>query len=206
MSVTLNLKEKILTIPKNFNDDYKQDTIININKDNIDTILNILSIVTNKGLKDIIDVNISNIVANGGLNNIKSLDMDKNFNISSIKPFLNIFIFNDFLYIYYSNDINNSYLNVVGQPNFLYLIYDTKIKNLCKVEQVNNKLTFFCINIDSYNKKCNMTSCTEISCADTKPYSYALLVCGIIIFLMTLFFIYNFTKENKKIKENILEK
>ena len=133
MSVTLNLKEKILTIPKNFNDDYKQDTIININKDNIDTILNILSIVTNKVLKDIIDVNISNIVAKSVLKNIKPLDMDKNFNISSIKPFLNIFIFNDFLYIYYSNDINNSYLNVVGQPNFLYLIYDTKIKNLCKV-------------------------------------------------------------------------
>jgi hypothetical protein len=198
MSLILNLNEKTLTVPKNFNDYYKQDTIINIDKDNIDTILNILSTLIDKGLKDIIDINISNIfVTKGDFINKKPIDMDKNFNNLSTKPFLNIYSFNDFLYMYYSNDINNSYLKIIGHPNFLYLLYETKIKNICQSDRLDNKLTFSCIDIYSYNnKKCPVTI-SSIICPNTKPYYYALLVCGIIIFFMTLFFIYNFTKENK---------
>ena len=155
--------------------------------------------------------------------------LTSNFNEESSKSFLNVLLFegnNTFVcYIYYSNNFTYPNLNIIGTPEKIYVllfnqdekrsIYNDSISidndNLyyqseinCSVFSKTECLKTECPKNECPKNECPLQSCPQ--CPDTKPYFHALLVCGIIIFCMTLFFIYNFTKENKKIKENILEK
>jgi hypothetical protein len=154
----------------------------------------------------------------------KEMIQDMSVNNVSNKPFFKLYTFETNMtkmcFAYKSKDYNSERFKVTGESEKLYILFSKKNDNINGYEdniQITDNKIFYERKIVNSPGQCPKNECPQCpknecpqnecpQCTDTKPYFYALLVCGIIIFFMTLFFIYNFTKENKKIKENILEK
>lgn len=203
MSVILNIDNRTITIPPNFDPTVKESGSISISIDSMYVISAVLDVIKKKTFNTV-DINIMflKVYKDSSIEFTDSFMMNKNYNEkNSYKPFLNYYIFDwdehiKASYIYFSSDFNAFNLTVIGKSDTLHRLttFDIYQKRICKLDDtfISFKPVCYNINIKDIENKLNSDPCicTSQSC-NTQPYYIVIGICVFVIFVLIGLLIYN---------------
>jgi hypothetical protein len=157
----------------------------------------------NKPIKQLYDNNITGtnksfmnviFIKNSGLRTGKNKELHL---FNSMPPTISI-------YLYISDNFETSKLKIINKTKNLYKVMDSSFS----IPYAGDGETIEYKDIDLNDFKCpECQSCPKCpaqsfpECSDIKPYEYSLYVCGVLIFILSIFLFYNLTKSKNEIKK-----